>query len=1032
MSWCESELPDDDVESVMSVTSSVLSGIGRDATRRVFVLSANETNSSLIQDRIISPLKKAGIPCLYDRNSFPLGFTLEKIHTSCITRHPVTILPITKRFNEEFSDNYIEKVFPIDYHIRHLVVCILLESGCKIPTRFESLTQLDFSGAQSDKDANKQEHRMVKAVKRKLERTKRKDKKDPNEDLCSRSETLSLMSDNTLVENQVDTGLRIEQEGSESSVEFVAINDLNNPRQQSTGVHVRYDKIQESDHKLEQRDFGIKYEEGISAFHAFYTDMHGWKNDIEEYIMQKVIPNAPVEKLAELLCFQNTRLEIAVLEAIRNRIITHLVPNIFSKKLIHSTNSSLISVESTLRLSFREIEDYNVTCEKILTYQLILSALVNARLLGVLSKELLPGDSLTPIITLLNLKQHAISPHAAVWTTQARITLECNVYYITNALQRIKEDVGSWKKVKTSITKSTLTSMRKVTSTSTYLDKLSYNLERMNESSGGKRTAEKILQTDKFAVLAATDFLACKIMNQDKLDDNLNYLRLLGYLMYGMNLHRTSRESTLVFQLSILVKLLESSKDEAFCVNIIEGAKDTQDMKCIGIHQVLEHLKSTPNDQVRQFHSSMFGQLIYHPLRCVNKLAQKRTVLKRSIGDEAIKPKDNPFSVSFQQLQEINQRLILRECGDISLTSKDSVAPSEQDISANTRWAWNGHLFGSMVTVSVPSTLEEILGNDEDMKYQSYEEMPSVMFLSEMSLLHKLQKHDNIIDLYGFCRHPLPIFTITEHLENNLLEYLTERTTRDKFMSLYELVHDICIPVISAVQYCHTNEIVLRDVIAKNFRIEIGQNKSIRVKYCDLKLAKELQKNDGKYGSVNPYFTILGDKSEMVDDTNCYLGTENDNIAKRWSAPESFVEPYVFSKKSDAWMLSCTLYEILTHGCQPYTELYGTTSDDIMLQVMRGLRLKQPACIPTTIFDILLHGQVVIPAKRLSVDTLYDKVVAHSTNLPQPDPRDIKKIHFPPQRDRSQGMEPERVNIHDLQSCPSMCLLICVHIQYQG
>ena len=53
----------------------------------------------------------------------------------------------------------------------------------------------------------------------------------------------------------------------------------------------------------------------------------------------------------------------------------------------------------------------------------------------------------------------------------------------------------------------------------------------------------------------------------------------------------------------------------------------------------------------------------------------------------------------------------------------------------------------------------------------------------------------------------------------------------------------------------------------------------------------------------------------------------------RWSAPESILYDK-FSCWSDAYMTGQTLYELFTHGCYPFTELYGYDLDD-MLQLVR-------------------------------------------------------------------------------------------------
>lgn len=57
--------------------------------------------------------------------------------------------------------------------------------------------------------------------------------------------------------------------------------------------------------------------------------------------------------------------------------------------------------------------------------------------------------------------------------------------------------------------------------------------------------------------------------------------------------------------------------------------------------------------------------------------------------------------------------------------------------------------------------------------------------------------------------------------------------------------------------------------------------------------------------------------------------SECTRIPLRWSAPESILYDK-YSKESDVYMVGQLLYELFTHGCHPYTELYGYSLDYVL------------------------------------------------------------------------------------------------------
>lgn len=65
--------------------------------------------------------------------------------------------------------------------------------------------------------------------------------------------------------------------------------------------------------------------------------------------------------------------------------------------------------------------------------------------------------------------------------------------------------------------------------------------------------------------------------------------------------------------------------------------------------------------------------------------------------------------------------------------------------------------------------------------------------------------------------------------------------------------------------------------------------------------------------------------------------SECTRIPLRWSAPESILYDK-YSKESDVYMVGQLLYELFTHGCHPYTELYGY-SLDYVLELVRYIHI---------------------------------------------------------------------------------------------
>ncbi|KAL3869812.1 hypothetical protein ACJMK2_042446 [Sinanodonta woodiana] len=204
--------------------------------------------------------------------------------------------------------------------------------------------------------------------------------------------------------------------------------------------------------------------------------------------------------------------------------------------------------------------------------------------------------------------------------------------------------------------------------------------------------------------------------------------------------------------------------------------------------------------------------------------------------------------------------------------------------------------------------------------------------------------HGNIVKLLAYQYFPLPFFFILENQPNtNFLEWLLShrnKTTWIRSETLIFMIKDI----VSAVRFLHKNGILHRDLTA--YRCVI-LDQSPCVKLHQFRLAK-IQ-------------TVTGDESRF---------------AARWMAPESMING-TFSQQTDTWMVGLFMWEVLTHGCWPFTEHSDKTTDMIMeLLVYRHLRPAQFPCIPDKLYELILRCLHQDPNSRITLDKLEDELIS--------------------------------------------------------
>jgi len=180
------------------------------------------------------------------------------------------------------------------------------------------------------------------------------------------------------------------------------------------------------------------------------------------------------------------------------------------------------------------------------------------------------------------------------------------------------------------------------------------------------------------------------------------------------------------------------------------------------------------------------------------------------------------------------------------------------------------------VAVKVIDSSEMFITDD---KYKS--------FVKEAKLMLKLtaKKHANLVMVYAIC--------ISKELPAIVMEYADLGTLLQVLRSSEKLelnnVDNLTIGIARGIQYLHKNDIIHRDIAARNI------------------LLKE---------SGVPMISDFGLSREVVQGEE-YLSTGKDSLPLKWMAPEAIKLSH-FTRATDIWSFGVTIWEIVTRGSEPH------------------------------------------------------------------------------------------------------------------
>ncbi|XP_060918190.1 muscle, skeletal receptor tyrosine-protein kinase [Labrus mixtus] len=232
-------------------------------------------------------------------------------------------------------------------------------------------------------------------------------------------------------------------------------------------------------------------------------------------------------------------------------------------------------------------------------------------------------------------------------------------------------------------------------------------------------------------------------------------------------------------------------------------------------------------------------------------------------------------------------------------------------------------------------------------------------FQREAALMAEFD-HPNIVRLLGVCAVGKPMCLMFEYMAHgDLNEFLRRRSPTQSVRTLsraslsgrsfsleLEAVSLSCAEHLSiskqiaaGMAYLSERKFVHRDLATRNCLV----GEDMEVKIADFGLSRNIYSAD------------------------YYKANENDAIPIRWMPPESiFYNRY--TTESDVWAYGVVLWEIISHGMQPY---YGMGHEEVIYYVRDGHILSCPENCPMELYNLMRLCWSTHPSDRPSFSSIH-------------------------------------------------------------